>query len=190
MSEGTNPPFGAGSVPRERQAEALESRARELARAAHAGQEYSGGDFFTNHLARVVATLERFGEASPLLRAAAWLHDVVEDTDVTVAELRAELGDELATLVWRLTDAEGATRRERQTHTHAKIREDARAVRVKLADRIANVESARERGSQLMGMYRKEYPQFRRELFRRGEYDVMWAALEGALRDPAPSASP
>lgn len=160
----------------------IEERARERAREAHAGQEYGGGDFFTNHLERVVATLERFGEAEPLLRAAAWLHDVVEDTEVTVEDLRAEFGEELATLVWRLTDAEGANRRERQTQTHAKIREDARAVRVKLADRIANVESARERRNHLMGMYRKEYPQFRRELWRRNEFPEMWAALEAAVK--------
>lgn len=160
----------------------LEARARERARIAHAGQEYGGGEFFVEHLARVVATLERFGDAGPLLRAAAWLHDVVEDTPVTVEALRTEFGDELATLVWRLTDADGGTRRERQSETHAKIREDARAVRVKLADRIANVESARERGSHLMAMYRKEYAQFRRELWRRDEYPDMWAALESAIR--------
>ena len=160
----------------------IEERAREWAKAAHAGQEYGGGDFFTHHLARVVDTLERFGERDPLLRAAAWLHDVVEDTPATVADLREEFGEELATLVWRLTDADGANRRERQTNTHAKIREDARAVRVKLADRIANVESARERGSPLMGMYRKEYGQFRRELWRRDEYPDMWAALEAVVK--------
>lgn len=161
--------------------EKLIERAEARARAAHAGQEYGGGDFATEHLARVVATLARCGERDPLLLAAAWLHDVVEDTAVTVAELREEFGEELATLVWRLTDEAGPTRRDRQTATHAKIREDVRAVRVKLADRIANVESAQERRSHLVGMYREEFAQFRRELWRRGEYPELWAALERAV---------
>lgn len=160
----------------------LIERAAARARAAHAGQEYGGGDFATEHLARVVATLERFGERDPLLLAAAWLHDVVEDTPVTVESLREEFGDELATLVWRLTDEAGPTRRARQTATHAKIREDPRAVRVKLADRIANVESAQERSSHLVGMYRKEFAQFRRELWQRSEYPDMWSALEAAVK--------
>lgn len=161
--------------------EAIDTLAREFAASAHAGQEYSGGEFFVNHLTRVVATLERFGPAPALLRAAAWLHDVVEDTATTVADVRELFGDELATLVWRLTDAPGATRRERQTQTHANIRGDARAVRVKLADRIANVESARERNSPLMGMYRKEFRQFKAEQHRKGEYEDMWDALDTAL---------
>lgn len=160
----------------------LIERAEARARAAHAGQEYGGGDFATEHLARVVATLQRFGEQDPLLLAAAWLHDVVEDTPVTVAALREEFGEELATLVWRLTDEAGATRRDRQTATHAKIRADARAVRVKLADRLANVESAQERQSHLVGMYRKEFAQFRRELWQRDEYPEQWAALERAVK--------
>ena len=164
----------------------LIERAEARARAAHAGQEYSGGDFATEHLARVVATLERFGERDPLLLAAAWLHDVVEDTPVTVAALREEFGEELATLVWRLTDEDGPTRRDRQTATHAKIRADARAVRVKLADRLANVESAQERQSHLVGMYRKEFAQFRRDLWRRDEYPELWSALERAVAGTGP----
>ena len=159
----------------------LVERAEARARVAHAGQEYGGGDFATEHLARVVDTLKRYGERDPLLLAAAWLHDVVEDTSVTVAELGEEFGGELATLVWRLTDEAGPTRRARQTATHAKIREDVRAVRVKLADRIANVESAQERRSHLVGMYRREFAQFRRELWRRGEFPAMWSDLERAV---------
>lgn len=161
--------------------EAIDSRARELARRVHEGQEYGEGPFFENHLSRVVATLERYGENDPLLKAVAWLHDAVEDTELTVEEIREQLGEELATLVWRLTDEQADSRALRQTRTHAKIREDARAVRVKLADRIANVESARERGSPLMGMYRNEHAQFRSELQRPGEYEAMWRDLERAL---------
>jgi (p)ppGpp synthase/HD superfamily hydrolase len=161
--------------------DAIDVRARELARRVHEGQEYGDGAFFDNHLARVVATLERYGEGDPLLKAVAWLHDAVEDTALTVAEISDELGEAVATLVWRLTDELGESRAQRQTLTHRKIREDSRAVRVKLADRIANVESARERGSPLMGMYRKEHSQFRAELLQPGEYEAMWRDLDRAV---------
>ncbi|HSJ14509.1 MAG TPA: HD domain-containing protein, partial [Longimicrobiales bacterium] len=161
--------------------DAIDVQARELARRAHEGQEYGGGPFFDNHLSRVVATLERYGENDPLLKAVAWLHDAVEDTALTIEEIGDQLGAELADLVWRLTDEQNGSRAQRQSRTHEKIREDTRAVRVKLADRIANVESARERGSPLMGMYRQEHPQFRSELQRPGEFEAMWRDLDRAV---------
>lgn len=159
----------------------LERRAADFARSAHEEQEYGGGSFHELHLARVVATLRRYGTDDPELLAAGWLHDVVEDTETTVDDLRAGFGDDVADLVWRLTDEPGANRKERQRNTHAKIREDARAVRVKLADRIANVESSFEQRSPLRGMYRKEYRRFRDDLWRAGEYPEMWERLDALL---------
>ena len=146
-------------------------------------QEYGGGDFHERHLQRVVATLQEFGETDQTMLASAWLHDTVEDTDTSVADIRGEFGDDVADLVWRLTDESGGVRRERQAKTHAKIREKSDAVRVKLADRIANVEAAIEQNSHLVGMYRAEYRQFRRELYRRGEWEDMWTRLDHLLAD-------
>ena len=159
----------------------LEQRALEFAKRAHAGQEYGGGDFHEKHLARVVATLRKFGEDNPLLLAAAWLHDTVEDTDVTIDDIRAEFGDDVADLVWRLTDEEGHNRKERHHLTHMKIRGRTDAVRVKLADRIANVESAHEQRTHLRGMYREEYQAFFDDLYRAGEWEEMWQHLQDAL---------
>ena len=116
------------------------------------------------------------------LLAAAWLHDTLEDTDTTVEDLREAFGDDVANIVDRLTDQPGRNRRERQARTHARIREDPRAVRVKLADRIANVEAALEQKSNLRGMYRKEYPRFRQDLHRPGEFDAMWRDLDRLVK--------
>ena len=159
----------------------LAERASEFAKRAHAGQDYGGGDFWTMHLARVVKTLESFGEENPVLLAAAWLHDTVEDTDVTIEDIRREFGDDVADLVWRLTDEEGHNRKERHHLTHMKIRGRSDAVRVKLADRIANVESANEQRTHLRGMYREEYPAFFQDLYREGEWEEMWQHLEQKL---------
>ena len=159
----------------------LVERASEFAKRAHAGQKYGGGDFWTMHLARVVETLKSFGEDNPILLAAAWLHDTVEDTDVTIDDIRREFGDDVADLVWRLTDEEGRNRKERHHLTHMKIRGRSDAVRVKLADRIANVESAFEERSHLRGLYREEYDAFFEDLYREGEWEEMWQYLERKL---------
>lgn len=160
----------------------LVERASEFARIAHANQRYGDGPFHSEHLARVVATLEAFGESDPVKLAAAWLHDAVEDTDVTVEDVRRDFGDDVADLVWRLTDEPAGSRRERHAKTHLKIRERADAVRVKLADRIANVEASIEQKSNLYGMYRSEHKHFLADLYRPGEYEEMWTRLNTLLR--------
>ena len=159
----------------------LVERARRFAERAHERQKYGDGAFHEKHLQRVVATLQSFGETSANLLAAAWLHDTVEDTPTTVEDIKREFGDDVADLVWRLTDETAGVRRERHAKTHAKIRQRADAVRVKLADRIANVEASIEQRSQLLAMYRAEYADFRRELHQRGEFEDMWRRLEQLL---------
>jgi (p)ppGpp synthase/HD superfamily hydrolase len=155
----------------------LEQRASAFARRAHTGQRYGNGDFHQGHLTKVVNTLRKFGEEDPVLLAAAWLHDTVEDTNVTVEDIKREFGDDVADLVWRLTDETAGSRKERHHQTHLKIRGRREAVRIKLADRIANVEASIEQRSHLRGMYRAEYAQFREDLYREGEYEDMWAYL-------------
>ena len=159
----------------------LVEQASEFARRAHAGQKYGGGDFHEQHLARVVRTLDEFGERRAALLAAAWLHDTVEDTDATNDEIRATFGDDVGDLVWRLTDEQGENRRDRHARTHAKIRGRTEAVRVKLADRIANVEASIEQRSHLFGMYRKEHGHFQKELYIEGEWEDMWLRLNRLL---------
>jgi len=159
----------------------LSERARQFAQRAHAHQTYGDGAFHEKHLQRVVATLQSFGETSESLLAVAWLHDTVEDTATTVADIKREFGDDVADLVWRLTDETDGVRRERHTKTHAKIRQRSEAVRVKLADRIANVEASIEQRSHLLGMYRSEHAQFKRDLYRSGEWEDMWRNLDTLL---------
>lgn len=166
-------------------------QAREFARLAHAGQVYGAGAFFEFHLVRVVATLERFGEEDPAVLAAGWLHDVLEDTATSVDILLPEFGGEISDLVVRLTDEREGSRRERQERTHARIRGKQKAVRVKLADRIANVEANIEMNSPLVDrMYRKEYSRFREHLYQQGEFPEMWRHLDALmLYSETPSAT-
>ena len=85
----------------------LIARALDRAAAAHADQirNGSGGLPYIEHPRMVAATLAARDYPETTL-AAAVLHDVVEDSDTTVAELRAEFGDPVADLVAALSDDE------------------------------------------------------------------------------------
>lgn len=135
-----------------------------LATNAHADQRYGDAPYIV-HLAHVENTLVRFSFTEPRLLAAAWLHDSVEDkTGVTIDEINRKVGLWAALYVEALTDGEGANRKERKAESYRMMRNRPEAIPVKLADRIANVEAGILGGSDLVAMYRKEYPEFRKQL--------------------------
>lgn len=110
-------------------------RAIEIAAAAHAGQLDKAGQPYILHPLRVMLRLEGLHE-----RMAAVLHDVVEDTTVTLAQLHAE-GFPPAVL-----DAVDAlTKRAGETRLQAAARAAAHAVAraVKLADNAENMDLSR-----------------------------------------------
>lgn len=138
---------------------AVEDRARDYAALKHDGQLY-GTLPYTVHLTAVRQVLADFG-AEPAVCVAAWLHDVLEDTDADRAELEAMFGDHVVDLVWAVT-GEGRTRRERVASMHRKVvAAGPLAAELKLADRIANVEACVAAGTAkagLLGTYRSEQP--------------------------------
>src|SRR6188508_1629028 len=83
-------------------------RAIEIAAAAHAGQKERNGDPYLFHPLRVMLAVKTEHE-----RMAAVLHDVVEDTAVTLDDLRAEgFPEEVVRAVDLLTKREGQTRED------------------------------------------------------------------------------
>ncbi len=109
----------------------------------HTNQRRKGRreDPYVNHLAEVARLVAR-GTAGrdPVLVAAALLHDVVEDTDVTAAEIEQAFGEDVARLVMEVTDDQSlpqAQRRERQMEQAARISPRARIIRI--ADKISNM---------------------------------------------------
>jgi (p)ppGpp synthase/HD superfamily hydrolase len=96
------------------------------------------------HPAEVAGIVAEAG-GTPEMIAAAWLHDTVEDTGVTSELIRAEFGDEVATLVGWLTDVSrpdhgnrAARKAVDRAHTAAA---PAEAQTIKLADLICNTKS-------------------------------------------------
>lgn len=153
---------------------------------AHDGQRY-GDHPYIDHLADVVRVLRRFGFFDDDLMTAAWLHDSVEDAGVLLADIATQFGDDVAALVYAVTDGEGKNRRERKTESYRKMAERPRAIILKLADRIANVESSIQNNGGLLQMYRKEHSMFVEKLqaLSPPESRDMWEYLAKLLEQPS-----
>lgn len=134
----------------------LERRAEAYASQKHRGRvKHATGLPYVSHLRRTAELVRRYVPAGDPLReemlAAAWLHDVLEDTAASREELAAEFGAAVADMVWAVTDGPGRTREERKGATYPRIRATPGAAVIKLCDRIANVEEAREAASAVTG---------------------------------------
>ncbi len=90
--------------------EPFETYAKAIAYAAkrHKGTYRDGGEAFILHPARIAWRLRRKGE-SPLVAAAAVLHDTVEQGVATIEEICDEFGQYVANMVIDLTQLEGET---------------------------------------------------------------------------------
>ena len=120
----------------------LIARALAKARAAHAGQirNGSGGLPYIEHPRMVAATLAARGYDEETL-AAALLHDVVEDSDTTVEDLRGEFGDTIADLVAALSDDESIeSYRDRKDEHRGRVAAiDGDTSAIYAADKLTNM---------------------------------------------------
>src|SRR5918996_5862218 len=123
----------------------LLARAFAYAAAHHEGQLRRSGEEFIRHpgsVAKVCAEI-RLDEETV---AAALLHDVVEDTGVTLDDVRAEFGEEIAQLVegvTKLARIQFQSREQAQAENYRKMivamADDPRVIPIKLADRLHNM---------------------------------------------------
>src|SRR6266498_1601343 len=132
----------------------LLARAFHFAAVAHEGQQRRSGEDFINHpwgAAKICAELRLDEETI----AAALLHDVVEDTDTDIKEVRAEFGDEIAQLVegvTKLTRIQFQSREQAEAENYRKMivamAQDVRVILIKLADRLHNMRTIEYLGKQ------------------------------------------
>ncbi|MDH3948457.1 MAG: GTP diphosphokinase [Gammaproteobacteria bacterium] len=126
-------------------------KAIECAIRAHQGQRRVSGEAYFLHLLAVAEILQALNLDADTI-AAAILHDVVEDTDITLADIRAEFGADIARMVdgvtkmERIGDFQLAGLDSRDHHQAESLRklllamaEDVRVVLIKLADRLHNM---------------------------------------------------
>ncbi len=132
----------------------LLQRAFRFAAIAHEGQQRRSGEDFIHHpwgAAKICAEL-RLDEQTI---AAALLHDVVEDTDTDIKEVRDEFGDEIAQLVegvTKLTRIQFQSREQAEAENYRKMiaamAQDVRVILIKLADRLHNMRTIEYLGKQ------------------------------------------
>jgi len=123
----------------------LLARAYRFSAQAHHGQKRVSGDDFLSHSVAVATLLAELQMDSTTI-AAALLHDVVEDADVSLDQIRHDFGPEVADLVDGLTNVSSLTFRssaEEQAENYRKlllsVAKDARVIIIKLADRLHNM---------------------------------------------------
>ncbi|WP_236048002.1 RelA/SpoT family protein [Streptacidiphilus fuscans] len=126
---------------------ALLGRAYQVAEASHRGQTRKSGEPYITHPLAVAMILAQLGaEATTLV--AALLHDTVEDTAMTLAQVREGFGDEVAYLVDGVTKLEkvdfgAAAEAETFRKMLVATGQDVRVMVIKLADRLHNMRTIR-----------------------------------------------
>ena len=122
-------------------------RAFDVARRAHAGQSRLSGEPYVVHSVAVATILADLG-LDATSAAAGLLHDVVEDTEVTLAELEAEFGPVIAQIVDGVTKLDRLHFSSREAQQAATVRKmlvamakDWRVLVIKLADRLHNMQT-------------------------------------------------
>lgn len=158
----------------------ITQKAEHFAIMAHANDRY-GDQPYEVHLRAVVATLIKFGYENPVLIAAAWLHDTLEDTATTAKALKDNFGLRVAGLVALVSDdPEMGSRPERKDEVCRRLAAagDTEAIVLKLADRIANVENSLLHSPKHFSMYAKEHPHFKSRLYQPDQAEAMWTHLD------------
>lgn len=167
------------------------ARAVTFALAFHGDQRRPTGAPYLEHLLEALEVLVRgAGVTDPAVLVAAVLHDVVEDTTCGVQDVRAEFGDEVASLVEWVTiptaGPGGDKKAVKEAYLAGLATAPDKAVLVKLADRASNVQTLRNLSP---GKQREYYAQTVRYIMplaaSRGWFADWYASWQGAHRDLA-----
>src|ERR671917_1266569 len=119
----------------------LLSRAYQFSERAHRGQTRNSGEPFVTHCVEVAKILADL-QLDSLTVACGLIHDVVEDTDLSIADVEAEFGREVASIVDGLTKIaklpSGGSQQERQGQKHPQppppLPQDAPGIIIQLPD--------------------------------------------------------
>ncbi len=129
----------------EGECEDLVSKAFKLAYELHKGQTRASGEPYILHPVQVAGLLRDLGGSSAMI-AAGFLHDVVEDTSVSLEEIERDFGAEVRLLVegvTKLSKLNFDSKTERQAENFRRMfvsmAKDIRVIVVKLADRLHNM---------------------------------------------------
>ncbi len=140
------PDWSLGEGANARLDEELLARAYRFSEEAHRGQTRNSGEPYVTHCVEVAKILADL-QLDTTTVASGLIHDVVEDTAISVADVEREFGKEIAAIVDGLTKIaklpNSGSKQDRQVESYRKlllsIAKDARVIIVKLADRLHNM---------------------------------------------------
>ena len=137
----------------------IEKKAWEYAKEKHAGvfRKFLNKSYFDAHIAKVFEILKKFNR-SPILGAAAILHDTIEDTDVEQEDIKNLFGKEVADIVQELTSDESEIEKVGKTE-YLKVKLvhlSNDALLIKLCDRFCNVSDHYAQSPKFRTKYYKE----------------------------------
>lgn len=150
----------------------FERFAHAIAQVAHnaVGQKrkYTGEDYIV-HPEEVVAILKAHGVTDESIICAAYLHDVLEDTRVTYSELEFWFGNDVAMLVWDVTDqCHEGNRAARKKAEAERLGSCCFAAKmIKLADMISNTKSIVEHDKDFAKVYMREKKNLLDEMYEK-----------------------
>jgi (p)ppGpp synthase/HD superfamily hydrolase len=120
-------------------------------------------------------------EKQEIVLAACWMHDVIEDCRQTYSDVKEVLNEEVAEIVYAVSNEKGKNRKERANEKYYEgIKANSLAVFVKLCDKIANIQYSTINQSKMLEVYEKEHPYFYQKLYV-SEYQQMFEYLEKLL---------
>ena len=156
------------------------------------GRQMYGEVPYAYHLAMVEAILGDYGFTSHDYQVAAWLHDSVEDTDVTLDMINGLYGGTVVSMVWACT-GEGENRKARAESIYKKLEQYPIAAPVKVADRLANtlVSSGKtplgKEPTRQLDMYLAEWDEFKARVSPlMGDHHnsrLLWDALASTVEE-------
>lgn len=159
-------------------------RAFMVAKKAHSNQTYDIYPY-EYHVQQVAKIAEELGYDESIV-ISAFLHDTIEDTDLSYNDIKTAFGVEVAEIVYCVTDELGRNRKERKEKTYPKIRSNWKAVAVKICDRIANIQQSILYQPNKLKMYQKEHKDFYENVHSKdhpeNELNKAWNKLNEILK--------
>lgn len=141
---------------------------RDWAVMLHANQKYGEHDY-VYHLDKVYELGLYFGLDDDYLMAA-YLHDTIEDCQVTKEDIETKANKHIANMVWAVSGF-GETRKERKIDMIEKMYKYPASINLKLLDRCVNMMESKLNNPKLFQMYLKEMKDYE-EVFKLGDSKI------------------